>query len=132
MRAGPEYIIRKYTFFENGTFLLLRHHYAEESCSVATHTVAARGVIRLLSSSGLAPGATEARYQLDHVHIVPLTRQVSTCVPHLKYYNIISPKNVHHIIRPFSTYQNISKHIFLIPVIIYLLFILYIWVYSTD
>ncbi|KAK0173028.1 hypothetical protein PV328_006283 [Microctonus aethiopoides] len=94
VRAGPEYIIRKYTFFENGTFLLLRHHYAEESCSVATHTVAARGVIRLLSSSGLAPGATEARYQLDHVHIIPLTRQVAhkfehkvniTCTPQPKW-----------------------------------------------
>lgn len=76
VRAGPEYIIRKYTFYKNGTFLLIRHHYAEESCSVATHTVTARGVIRLLSSSGLAPGATEAKYQLDHVHIIPLTRQV--------------------------------------------------------
>ncbi|XP_008551060.3 uncharacterized protein LOC103573665, partial [Microplitis demolitor] len=77
VRAGPEYIIRKYTFYKNGTFLLIRHHYAEESCSVATHTVTARGVIRLLSSSGLAPGATEAKYQLDHVHIIPLTRQVA-------------------------------------------------------
>ncbi|XP_015112579.1 uncharacterized protein LOC107038171 [Diachasma alloeum] len=90
VRAGPEYVIRKYTFFENGTYLLIRHHYAEESCSVATHTVVARGVIRILSSSGLAPGAAEASYQLERVHIVPLTRQVAhkfahrvnvTCTP---------------------------------------------------
>ncbi|XP_034937218.1 uncharacterized protein [Chelonus insularis] len=94
VRAGPEYVIRKYTFFKNGTFLLLRHHYAEESCSVATHTVSARGVIKLLSPSGLAPGATEARYQLDRVHITPLTRQVAhkfghrvnvTCTPQPKW-----------------------------------------------
>lgn len=76
MRAGPEYIIRKYTFYENGTFLLLRHHYAEDSCSVATHTVTARGSIRLLSQSIITPGATEARFHLDTVHIVPLNRQV--------------------------------------------------------
>ncbi|KAF7996899.1 hypothetical protein HCN44_002545 [Aphidius gifuensis] len=77
IRAGPEYIIRKYTFYEDGTFLLLRHHYAEESCSVATHTVTAKGVIRLLSTSGFVSGATDAKYHLDHVHILPLTRQVA-------------------------------------------------------
>lgn len=80
MRAGPEYIIRKYLFFENGTFLLLRYHYADESCSVATHTVTARGVIRLLSTSGFALGATDAKYQLDYVHILPLTRQVNKSI----------------------------------------------------
>ncbi|XP_063995715.1 uncharacterized protein LOC135173053 [Diachasmimorpha longicaudata] len=82
VRAGPEYVIRKYTFFKNGTYLLIRHHYAEESCSVATHTVVARGVIRILSSSGLAPGATEASYQLERVYIVPLTRQVAHKLGH--------------------------------------------------
>ncbi|CAG5101379.1 Similar to apcdd1: Protein APCDD1 (Xenopus laevis), partial [Cotesia congregata] len=77
VRTGPEYIIRKYRFYENGTFTLIRHHYAEESCSIATHTVVATGVIRLLSSSGLAPGATETKYRLDHVYIIPLTPQVA-------------------------------------------------------
>ncbi|XP_046608833.1 uncharacterized protein LOC124299611 [Neodiprion virginianus] len=93
-RSGPEYVIRKYTFYENDTFLLLRHHYAEESCSVATHTVTARGVLRLLSASILTPGATEARFQLDTVHVIPLNRQVahklglrvnSTCGPQPKW-----------------------------------------------
>ncbi|XP_043279034.1 uncharacterized protein [Venturia canescens] len=82
VRAGPEYVIRKYTFFENGTFLLLRHYYAEESCSVAMYTVAARGVIRVLSNSNVAPGASDARFQLDRVHIVPLTRQVAQKYSH--------------------------------------------------
>ncbi|XP_074095524.1 uncharacterized protein LOC141525083 [Cotesia typhae] len=77
VRTGPEYIIRKYKFYENGTFTLIRYHYAEESCSIATYTVVATGVIRLLSSSGLAPGATETKYQLDHVYIIPLTPQVA-------------------------------------------------------
>ncbi|XP_015595244.2 uncharacterized protein LOC107267733 isoform X1 [Cephus cinctus] len=77
IRTGPEYVIRKYTFFENGTFFLMRHHYAEESCSVATHTVTARGTLRLLSPSAVTPGATEARVHLDTVHVVPLNRQVA-------------------------------------------------------
>ncbi|KAJ8683294.1 hypothetical protein QAD02_019086 [Eretmocerus hayati] len=81
-RAGPEYIIRKYTFFENGTFQLMRHHYAEESCSIATHTVTARGVIRILGNSLLTPGASETRYQLDTVHISPLNRQVAHKLGH--------------------------------------------------
>ncbi|XP_012259007.3 uncharacterized protein LOC105687732 isoform X2 [Athalia rosae] len=81
-RSGPEYLIRKYTFFENGTFLLLRHHYAEESCSVATHTVTSRGVLWLISPSILTPGATEARFQLDTVHVIPLNRQVAHKLGH--------------------------------------------------
>lgn len=76
MRAGPEYIMRKYTFFENGTFLLLRYHYAEESCSIATHTVTIRGSIKLLGSSAIVTGATETRLHVDTINIVPLNRQV--------------------------------------------------------
>ena len=76
MRAGPEYIIRKYTFFKNGTFLLLRYHYAEESCSIATHTVTIRGFIKLLGSSAIVSGATETRFHVDTINIVPLNRQV--------------------------------------------------------
>lgn len=76
VRAGPEYIIRKYTFFKNGTFLLLRYHYAEESCSIATHTVTIRGSIKLLGSSAVVSGATETRFHIDAINIVPLNRQV--------------------------------------------------------
>ncbi|KAF7417404.1 hypothetical protein HZH68_000057 [Vespula germanica] len=82
VRAGPEYIIRKYTFFENGTFLLLRYHYAEESCSIATHTVVGRGSIQLGLPSTLIPGATETKFHLDVVHIVPLNRQIANKFGH--------------------------------------------------
>ncbi|KAL7297896.1 hypothetical protein TKK_0008917 [Trichogramma kaykai] len=81
-RTGPEFVIRKYTFFENGTFLLMRHYYAEESCSIATHSVTARGHIKILGSSLVTPGATEARYQLDSVHVSPLNRQVAHKLSH--------------------------------------------------
>ena len=59
----------------------MRHHYAEESCSIATHTVTARGVIRILGNSLVTPGATETRYQLDTVHVSPLNRQVRSIAP---------------------------------------------------
>lgn len=94
VRAGPEYIIRKYTFFKNGTFLLLRYHYAEESCSIATHTVTIRGSIKLLGSSAIVSGATETRLHVDAINIVPLNRQVAhkfghrlnlTCGPQPKW-----------------------------------------------
>lgn len=78
MRAGPQYILRKYTFFKNGTFLLLRYHYAEESCSIATHTVIIRGSIKLLRPSTVVSGATETRFHVDAVNIVPLTSEVFT------------------------------------------------------
>ncbi|XP_018357336.1 PREDICTED: uncharacterized protein LOC108757423 [Trachymyrmex cornetzi] len=94
VRAGPEYIIRKYTFFKNGTFLLLRYHYAEESCSIATHTVTIHGSIKLLGSSAIVSGATETRFHVDAINIVPLNRRVAhkfghrlnlTCGPQPKW-----------------------------------------------
>ncbi|XP_011869529.1 PREDICTED: protein APCDD1-like [Vollenhovia emeryi] len=94
VRAGPVYIMKKYTFFENGTFLLLRYHYAEESCSIATHTVTIRGSVKLLGSSVVVSGATETRFHVDAINIVPLNRQVArkfghrlnqTCGPQPKW-----------------------------------------------
>ncbi|XP_015438951.1 PREDICTED: protein APCDD1-like [Dufourea novaeangliae] len=76
-RAGPEHVIRKYGFFENSTFLLLRFHYAEESCSIATYGIVARGSIEISSPSIKVPGATEANVRLDSVHLIPFTRQVA-------------------------------------------------------
>lgn len=82
VKTGPEYVIRKYTFFENGTFTLLRFHYAEESCSVATHTVTAQGSIELSSRSNLVPGATDAKFVLSSVRVVPLSRQIARKFSH--------------------------------------------------
>ncbi|KAL0118115.1 hypothetical protein PUN28_009054 [Cardiocondyla obscurior] len=94
VRTGPEYLIRKYTFFKNGTFLLLRYHYAEESCIIPTHTVTIRGSIKLLGLSTVVSGATETRFHIDVINIIPLNRQVAykfghrfnlTCGPQPKW-----------------------------------------------
>ncbi|OAD60746.1 Protein APCDD1, partial [Eufriesea mexicana] len=77
IRAGPKYIIRKYSFFKNNSFLLLQYYYDEESCSIATYTVVARGSVKILSPSVIIPGATETNVQLDSVHLIPLNRQVA-------------------------------------------------------
>nr|XP_012139510.1 PREDICTED: protein APCDD1-like isoform X1 [Megachile rotundata]XP_012139511.1 PREDICTED: protein APCDD1-like isoform X1 [Megachile rotundata] len=77
VRIGPKYVIRKYSFFENGTFLLLQYHYAEDSCSIATYTVVARGSIEISSPSITVPGATEANVQLFSVHLIPFNRQIA-------------------------------------------------------
>ncbi|XP_076174374.1 uncharacterized protein LOC143150184 isoform X2 [Ptiloglossa arizonensis] len=77
IHTGPEYIVRKYSFFANGTFLLLRYYYAEESCSIATYTIVARGSIEISSTSVKVPGATEAKFQLDSIRLIPFNRQVA-------------------------------------------------------
>ncbi|CAK9796774.1 Protein APCDD1 [Anthophora plagiata] len=77
LRIGPKYITRKYSFFKNDTFLLLQYHYAEESCSIATYTVVARGSIKISSPSVTIPGAVNTNVQLDSVHLIPLNRQVA-------------------------------------------------------
>lgn len=93
-RAGSQYLLRKYTFFKNGTFLLLRYHYADESCSIATYTVIIRGSIKLLRPSTVVSGATETRFHVDAVNIVPLIPEVTqkfgqklnlTCGPQPKW-----------------------------------------------
>lgn len=76
IRAGPKYIIRKYSFFKNDTFLLLQYHYDEESCSIAAYTVIARGSVKILSPSIAIPGAAETNVQLDSVYLIPFNRQV--------------------------------------------------------
>ncbi|XP_078034809.1 protein APCDD1-like [Augochlora pura] len=81
-RAGPEQanVIRKYSFFANGTFVLIRYHYADESCSIATYAIVARGFIEISSSSSSfirISGATEANARLDSVHLIPYNRQVA-------------------------------------------------------
>nr|XP_033335763.1 protein APCDD1-like [Megalopta genalis] len=77
-RAGPEQAntIRKYSFFANGTFVLIRYHYADESCSIATYAVVARGSIEITSLSVRISGATEANARLDSVHLIPFNGQV--------------------------------------------------------
>jgi len=55
---------------------MLRYHYAEESCSIATHTVTIRGSIKLLGLSTIVSGATETRFHVNAINIVPLNRQV--------------------------------------------------------
>ncbi|XP_076381395.1 uncharacterized protein LOC117225977 isoform X2 [Megalopta genalis] len=78
-RAGPEQAntIRKYSFFANGTFVLIRYHYADESCSIATYAVVARGSIEITSPSVRISGATEANARLDSVHLIPFNGQVA-------------------------------------------------------
>ncbi|KAF3424737.1 hypothetical protein E2986_00714 [Frieseomelitta varia] len=77
IRAGPKYVIRKYSFFKNDSFLLLQYHYDDESCSVATYTVVARGSVKILSPSIVISGAVETSVQLDSVYLIPLNRQVA-------------------------------------------------------
>lgn len=77
VRAGPEYLIRKYLFFPNGTFSLSRYHYADESCTIPTHTVVAHGTIKLQAPTTFLPGITRTKYMLHTVHVIPLNRQVA-------------------------------------------------------
>ncbi|XP_072761246.1 uncharacterized protein [Anoplolepis gracilipes] len=111
MRAGPQYVLRKYTFFKNGTFLLLRYHYAEESCSIPTHTVIIRGFLKLLKPSMVVLGATETRFHVDAVNIIPLTPEVTqkfgqklnlTCGPQPKW-RLYTPALIYEQPRPHST-----------------------------
>ncbi|XP_051173558.1 uncharacterized protein LOC127289592 [Leptopilina boulardi] len=128
VRAGPEYLIRKYLFFPNGTFLLSRYHYADESCTIPTHTVVAHGTIKLHAPSTFIPGVTKTKYLLHTVHVVPLNRQVAhkfehrvnvTCSPQPKWRPYVAQlvyqvnqrfSNIHWDEGSISRYNQLEGH----------------------
>ncbi|XP_012219271.1 protein APCDD1-like [Linepithema humile] len=77
VQAGPRFVIRKYTFFQNNTFLLMRFYYADDSCCVASHTVEIRGIIHLQELSDIVSGATETKFHVNTVHITPLNEEIT-------------------------------------------------------
>ncbi|KAJ9578438.1 hypothetical protein L9F63_005358 [Diploptera punctata] len=67
VRAGPEFLMRSYTFMKNHTFRLLQFHYGDESCTLPLYTLVARGRYQLKGRSWVTPGAMEAEYTLTRV-----------------------------------------------------------------
>lgn len=70
IRPGPEYILRQYTFDNNGRFFLIQHHYWDESCSSPQLSVFSTGKI-LLRDSLIQPGAASGLIKVTNITIVP-------------------------------------------------------------
>ncbi|XP_041376852.1 protein APCDD1-like [Gigantopelta aegis] len=76
IRAGPEYLLRKYVF-RNSTFHAHQYFYEDPDCSRPKYAVSAYGSYQLLRESWYVPGGTEAQYQVIKAHVIPYTQEMA-------------------------------------------------------
>ncbi|KAH1008954.1 hypothetical protein HUJ05_009441 [Dendroctonus ponderosae] len=87
-RPGPEYVLRYYTFEEDGAYQLVQHHYWDDSCSSPQLSIHSNGKIQLHSSL-VQPGAAAGNAKVTNIIVIPqgdtavkeLNRRVSTECP---------------------------------------------------
>jgi hypothetical protein len=77
VRPGPEFVLRKYRFLENGHFELHQYYYADSDCHSPTYSLLARGSLEVGNPSWLVLGAMEAEYQLAYVSVMPYTQHMA-------------------------------------------------------
>ncbi|KAG5869551.1 hypothetical protein JTB14_037168 [Gonioctena quinquepunctata] len=70
VRPGPEYILRAYGFENDGKFLLIQHHYWDDSCSSPRLSITSHGRIQLRSSL-IQPGAATGLIRVSNITIIP-------------------------------------------------------------
>ena len=77
IRPGPQFLVRKYRFFEGRRFSFLQYYYVDSLCKQPAYTLLARGSYTTFQPSWLLTGATEMDYQLNHVSLMPHTNRMS-------------------------------------------------------
>ncbi|KAF5273204.1 hypothetical protein FQA39_LY07535 [Lamprigera yunnana] len=70
-RPGPEYILRHYTFQENGNYKLVQHHYWDDSCSSPKLTIISIGVLKTKRDSLLHNDALTGYSKPSNITIIP-------------------------------------------------------------
>ena len=71
-RPGPEFVLRKY-LFRRSSFNAQLYYYTDDACTIATHSITAKGSFRPMRNSWRTPGAYEANYRLSQVIVIPYT-----------------------------------------------------------
>lgn len=77
MRPGPEFLLRKYSFYNGSRFIAEQYYYADADCTTPTHTVLAKGTFHVNGPSWIVPGGTELDYHLGEVSVVPHTKKAA-------------------------------------------------------
>ncbi|XP_077543380.1 protein APCDD1-like isoform X1 [Haemaphysalis longicornis] len=99
VRSGPEFILRKYHFFDDSKFHMVQFVYLDSSCTVPAYALDAWGRLEPSSLSWVVPGATEAEASLSHLNVVAYTAEVADRIS--RAVNRSCPGEVK---RPWETY----------------------------
>ncbi|XP_033107768.1 protein APCDD1-like [Anneissia japonica] len=75
VRPGPEFIIRRYKFHSDNSYMLHQFYYKDSSCTKPTHTLRVRGKISHVQdqyeiTSSAPQGATRSSYEIDKIVLV--------------------------------------------------------------
>ncbi|KAK4876860.1 hypothetical protein RN001_009366 [Aquatica leii] len=70
-RPGSEYVLRHYTFQENGDYKLVQHHYWDDSCSSPKLTIIAIGMLKTKRDSILHHDALSGYNKPSNITIIP-------------------------------------------------------------
>ncbi|VEN47652.1 unnamed protein product [Callosobruchus maculatus] len=70
VRPGPQFVLRSYTFDSDGRFMLIQHHYWDNSCSSPQLSIICNGRIQLRTSL-VQPGAASGLIRISNITIIP-------------------------------------------------------------
>ncbi|KAK2151221.1 hypothetical protein LSH36_372g04089 [Paralvinella palmiformis] len=77
VRPGPQFLLRKYRFYEDSRFSAIQYYYEDSRCKRPMYTLLATGSYFARHPSWILAGATEMDYQLNHVRIMPATDRMA-------------------------------------------------------
>jgi len=80
VRSGPEFLLRKYTFYSSGRFDAIQFYYADSECREPAFSVETQGLFWPLHRSWAVRGGTEVDYEATHVAVVAYTDAVATAL----------------------------------------------------
>lgn len=73
-RPGPEFVLRKYLFRRN-SFQSQIFYYEDENCQRPSHSISAKGSVKVNRPSWRTPGAYETRYTLSDISVIPYSHE---------------------------------------------------------
>ena len=77
VRPGPEFVVRRYKFYDGSKFVLKQYYYGDADCADPIFLVEARGTYQYYQTSWVVPGATELDYQLSYVTVMPYNGHIA-------------------------------------------------------
>jgi len=78
VRPGPQYLLRKYRFFEGGLFELHQYVYVDSHCHEPNYSLYVRGQFKPYQPSWIIDGAYDVDYQPVYVTVMPYSLGVAS------------------------------------------------------